>query len=300
MTELEDDLLKDCNKKYFIERYYKEDTKKTNVIRHLIFANDSKESEAGNYYNYSTIQFIRNIIKRYSAPRTFDVIEELKEFLIQESFKYFQKNDENNNNVTIPIKEENIFIEKINNENTEIQIENEIKKSYLMKIKKIPNLKLKYLILDKINYVRNAFTPPYIYYKEFVDEDFFDKKNKKFKNNNKKIEVLVIEIELGGKIINFRSKIFTGNGKYYVFITGTKELPKNNKMFDYESNIKENEFRIEFEIDMNELELKNNKLKKWTKKDGILKLYYEIKPKESSKNEDIIIKNRKIIKKYNK
>ena len=28
-------------------------------IKHLIFANDSKESEAGNYYNYSTIKILR-------------------------------------------------------------------------------------------------------------------------------------------------------------------------------------------------------------------------------------------------
>ena len=45
-------------------------------------------------------------------------------------------------------------------------------------------------------------------------------------------------------------------------------------MFNYESNIKENEFRIEFEIKMDKLV--KNKLKKYTINDGILKLYYEI------------------------
>ena len=283
MTELEDDLFKDFNKKYFIERYYNEDTKKTNVIRHLIFANDSKESEAGNYYNYSTIQFIRNIIESYSNPRTFDVIEELKEFLIQESNKYFKLNEEQKKEDKIdemPIEKENIIIEEKNNENNK---KNETK-TYLMKIKEIPNLHLKdFQFEDKFKYFGKAFIPRYLYYKEFINEDFFNKKNENINDENKyekknkekkKIEVLIIAIELAGKIKNFRQKIIKRNEKFYAFITGTKELQKNNKMFNYESNIKENEFRIEFEIKMDKLV--KNKLKKCTINDGILKLYYEI------------------------
>ena len=50
-------------------------------------------------------------------------------------------------------------------------------------------------------------------------------------------------------------------------------------MFYYCSEIKENEFRIEFEINISELELKTTKLKKFIFKNGILKLYYKIKSK---------------------
>ena len=74
--------LKNVNNKFFIEKYYNEQIKKHIVIRHLIFANDSKESEAGNYYNFSSINFLRNIIVSISNQRPFDVIKELKEFLI--------------------------------------------------------------------------------------------------------------------------------------------------------------------------------------------------------------------------
>ena len=50
-------------------------------------------------------------------------------------------------------------------------------------------------------------------------------------------------------------------------------------MFYYYSDIKENEFRIEFEINIHELELQTTKLKKFIFKNGILKLYYKIKSK---------------------
>ena len=51
------------------------------MIKHLIFANDSKESEAGNFYNYSTIKFLRNEILSFTNHRSFDIIEDLRSFL---------------------------------------------------------------------------------------------------------------------------------------------------------------------------------------------------------------------------
>ena len=295
-----DEINKDFNNKYFIERYYKEDTKKTNVIRHLIFANDSKESEAGNYYNYSTIQFIRNIILGLSYQKTFDVIQEFKEFLIQESFKYFHLNEEQKKEsklhdyLILPINEKNLIIEEIKKENNnKIQIENEIKKSYLIKINS--NLQIKEFHSDFKN-LGNEFTPPFRYYREFVDKKFLKKDNK----SENKIEVLVIEIDLAGKIKDFRPKISQKYGKYYVLITGIKELPKNNDMLYLFSNIEENEFRIEFEINMNELELLSNKLIKNTTKDGIIKLYYEIKSSEKYDDEIEIRSNLKSISKVKK
>ena len=96
----------------------------------------------------------------------------------------------------------------------------------------------------------------------------------------------MILIELAGKIKDFRPKIMARNGKYYVNITGIKELSKLGEMQNYYSDMDENEFRIEFELNMDELELKSNKLKKSVMNDGIIKLYYEIKTKEE-KNSDI-------------
>ena len=153
----------DVNNKYFIENYYDEVNKKSRVIKHLIIANDSKESEAGNYYNYSSINFIRNIIVTNNDQKFFDIIKELKEFLIQESIKYLETNDD----VFIPINEDNIIIEEKKNENNE---KNQ-KKTYLMKIQNTSNFQLKKLQTDEsgnFKYLRNAFTPPFSYYIEFL------------------------------------------------------------------------------------------------------------------------------------
>ena len=303
ITEIDNVINQDVNKKYFIERYENEVNKKSIVIRHLIYANDSKESEAGNYYNYSSINYLRNIIVAISNQRAFDIIKELKDFLIHDSFEYIELNEEQKkkdkkvDKIITPFTEKNIIIEeKI--ENNEIQNEqNEDnkeqknqKKTYLMKIIDIPNLRLKKLQTDEsgnFKYLGNAFIPNYSYYTELVDKNTLKKIDKNNKLNiNDQMEVLIIAIELAGKIKDFRPKINTRNGKYYIIISGEKELPKVNDIVYY-SDIEENEFRIEFEINMDEIELQSNKLLKNATKDGIVKLYYEIKSKSKKKEGEL-------------
>ncbi len=157
-----------------------------------------------------------------------------------------------------------------------------------MKIKKDSNLKIKYFLhsTDNLNYSGNEFIPPYSYYIEFVKKSFLNKNYK----GNEKIEVLVIAIELAGKIKNLRAAI---NYDYKVRITGIKELFKSDNIDDYESNIEENKFRIEFKIDLDGKLLKSNIPIKNTHKDGIIKLYYEIKQKEKFDNEIKIIQKEK-------
>ena len=89
---------------------------KTLKIKHVILANDSIESEAGDYYNYSTIQFLRNILQFNSrCPLTnFDLISELRHFIYCKINDYFENivyplnlNISENNNKKI-LKLENI------------------------------------------------------------------------------------------------------------------------------------------------------------------------------------------------
>ena len=284
-TDYTNDDQKNTNNKFHLEKFENNEQKIT--VRHLIYANDSKESEAGNFYNYSTIKIIRNAIESESGRKVnFDIIEELKNFLIEKSYEYMELNDEQKKkdkkekDSIKPIKDKNDI--KIT-EDEKNQKENDSKK-FIMKLDdKISNLSLKKLSTDEsgnFKYTGNSFVPTYNYYKKTVKRNFLDKKYK----GDEDVEVLIIMIELPGEIEDFRPKINpTGSGKYFISISGVKKLSKINDASYLYSDLDENEFRIEFEINMDEIELKDNKLIKNTTKDGIIKLYYEIKKKKKEK-----------------
>ena len=295
MTELDIgviDFKQKTNKIFYIEEFNNEETKKSITIRHVIFANDSKESEAGNYYNYSTIKFLQIIIMSVSNANQFDIVNDLIEYLEAKSLKYIELTSEqklqdkkDEKNIIHPITKEHIKIEDIDD-----QKENKVKKS-VMKIDNLSNLNLKRLITDEsgnFKYTGNAFVPPYSYYKEVVKRNFL----KKDFVGDEDVEVLVIAIELAGKIDDLRQKINEGKGKYFVTISGMKKLSEVNNISFLYSDIDENEFRIEFEINMDEYELKSSKLIKNNTKDGIIRLYYELKDKTETKEENIKINNK--------
>ncbi len=291
------------NNKIYLEKFVGLNDKQEVTIRHLIYANDSKESEAGNFYNYSTIKIIINVIEAYThRVQNFDIIEQLKKYLAEKCRDYMELNDEQNNkdknnekDIIIPINYNNIIIEDEKNQN-----ENDSKK-FIMKLNdKISNLNLKKLSTDEsgnFKYTGNSFVPPYSYYKKTVKRNFLDKKSKK----DEDVDVLIIMIELPGKIEEFRPKInATGSGKYNISISGVKKLSEINDVSYLYSDLDENEFRIDFEINMDEIELKNNKLLKTNQNNGIIKLYYEIKKKEKEDENITITKENKEKKNNNK
>ena len=64
-------------------------------------------SEAGNYFNEQTIEYIRNLIKAETRIKLFDVIEEVKQFLSFNSNLYMVKDNKDR-----PIKLEDIELKK--------------------------------------------------------------------------------------------------------------------------------------------------------------------------------------------
>ena len=64
---------------------------KENDIIHLIYANE--DSDAGKYYNESTLDFIENIYQNINASKPYDVIETIKERYIQVSEDIIEKNE---------------------------------------------------------------------------------------------------------------------------------------------------------------------------------------------------------------
>ena len=252
------------NKTCFIENF--SNFKKNITIKHFILANDSIESEAGNYYNFSTIYFLKNFLVSEGNPKKFDLLSELKDFIFNNSYKYFKRNDINESEEIIyPIDFDKIQI--LENENNKKKI---ILPSNL-DIKLINNINKESFNFEKF------YVPKYSYYKKRVKKSFINKNiNDKEKE---KVEVLVIEIELNGKIKELKQKINIDKYNYYNFLIAGKEELKDNNDIIIENNDKENKFKLEFKINMDELQLKNYNLIKFVKKNGIIKLYYEINTK---------------------
>ena len=75
-------------------RYYEitKDEKEPKVY-HLIYANE--DSEAGNYYNESTLNFIENLYQNITNYKSYDVIDTIKDRYIEVSEDIIEKNEKN-------------------------------------------------------------------------------------------------------------------------------------------------------------------------------------------------------------
>ena len=76
------------------QNYYLESKDKINIV-HLIMEREG--SEVGNYYNQSTILFLRKQIKLCIKNQRFDVIESFRQYLSISSGTYMEKPIEINN-----------------------------------------------------------------------------------------------------------------------------------------------------------------------------------------------------------
>ena len=122
--------------KYYYEK--NEDFK----IFHLIYANEG--SEAGNYYNKTTLDFLENSFQDITNLETFDVIKTVKKRFIDLSNEFFENFDK-------------ITINDFNNDSKSIKLMNH------------NNLTLKKCFIDELgfsNLKSNEFEPKYNYYKK--------------------------------------------------------------------------------------------------------------------------------------
>ena len=127
----------------------KENTSNQKKVIHLFMAKEG--SDAGKFFNYNTIEFIKTVIESQTKSRTFDVLEEVKEFLSFNSLTYMIKEE----NKEKPINKDEIEI-KTENENTYLQCKNK-------------NFKLKDCIINEMgisNFTsENSINPSFICYK---------------------------------------------------------------------------------------------------------------------------------------
>ena len=129
---------------YFFEK--KIDEKEQNIF-HLIYANE--KSEAGNYYNYFTLNFIEKCYQGITNLKKFDIIESLKERFINVYEEIIEKSEKN---------------EKITKDSFDSK-----PNSYIIKLKNEEEITLKKCLIDELgfsNLKSNGFEPKYNIYKK--------------------------------------------------------------------------------------------------------------------------------------
>ena len=240
----------DENRYIYIEEI---DDEKKNYIIHLIMAREG--TEAGNYYNKTTIDYLRDNIIFIPKQSTFDVIEKFKKFLCLNFNNYFN----------IPYNYYNQF------ENDQIINYNNIEcDGEKFKLNIDFDLKLKKCFIDDIgliSYKGLMRTPPFCYYKT----------NGKF----------IIQIEYCGKLEEYKIKKYISDGKYKFNIIGKIKQSKYYSKILF-SNIDDDYFILSFDIGLDYIVIKSNKYEVENDiKNGILNIIYELSYKVSENGENL-------------
>ena len=216
-------------------------------VFHLLFAADG--SEAGDYYNNYTIDFIEEKYNDDLDKHKFDVIEEIKSKIAEYSPRYltekFDKKDLNSNEESLNDK--------------------------VIKLKEKKQLILKKCQIDEIGFQTfkiNGFEPRYNY----------------FKNKN----CLEIRAELPGNVVPNVKKPQNIDGNTIINIYGEKKKDKvPEKLEDNLFNTREfGNFNLEIPFKNSDIKI-NPEIKEKSIKNGILSLKYDINSDE--KDEKITV-----------
>ena len=191
---------KDDKNKYFFKQNLKEDDR---IIIHLIMAN--QDSEAGKYYNDFAISFINTQLRQVKEKKPFDIVQNLKTFLVGISGEIFKT------------KLEDTSIE---------EDENKIKV-------KANKLELKDCFIDVLgnSIIKDKIFKPNYRYGFFVD-------------NKKKENKLFIEIELYAKW-EFSQEITRKDNHFIIHIEGKNTIPIPEREYIDYSYIPGNEFSLD-------------------------------------------------------
>ena len=251
ICNIENKILLEEYNKYYIEKPI--DKSKKGAI-HLIMGSNVKESEAY-CYNKTAFDYVRTEISAYNKGKKFDVLEELKKFLVKKSERFAESEEMNK----VPYTKEDITIEEKDG-------------SKYIKIKN--KAKLKKCLINQLgfsSFYGTLFSPNYICY---IDKDK-DKENE---------EKFIIEINTCGQGFTFdnikREEITEDGNKIIISITGKKKLKEYNIIETISSSTMDSgNFRIDIVLDGNKFKFKNaNVIKKKGK--GIIKFIYQLLNKE--------------------
>lgn len=188
--------------------FFKQILKESNrIIIHLIIANE--DSPAGKFYNKSTLKYLNKELSQIKDKKPFDIIKNLKEFLVSFSGEIFDKLEENS------IKEENDTIKVVGKE----------------------DLELKDCLIDVLgnNIIKDTkFIPKYRcgYFRDSSTEE------KKF----------FLEIELFG-IWKLSQKVEIKENYFIIYIKGEKEKKIAQKEYEFKNYIPNDNFELKIKVD---------------------------------------------------
>ena len=236
------------------------------AIYHLFMAKEG--SDAGKFFNDKTIDFIRSQILSQIKTKTFDVLEEIKEFLSFNSLIYMIK-EEN--------KERPIDIDEI-----EIKTEHEV--TYLQCKNK--NYQLKDCVIDGMGTpnvtAENSINPSFICYKGTYEN----------KKRNEKWPALIVKTEMFADTRNIKIKPILSEDyeTMNIIISCEKKFENDpNIIEEFEGgDIKEGDMRINIQFKLKDFELDEKKRPQVREPfPGIKLIYFKLEDK-NNKNEEII------------
>jgi hypothetical protein len=190
------------NQIFFIQKLKEKERK----VIHIIIANE--DSQAGKYYNKSTIKYLLIQLSQVKEKKPFNIIKNLKEFLISFSGEIFNKGIEKSS-----VKVENDCIKIVDNQD--------------LVLKECLNDVMGNIIID------NNYKPKYRY-SYFLDSST---KERKF----------FIEIELFG-IWNLFHRIEIKDNYFIIKITGQKEKKIIERNYEFKNYIPKGSFELEIKV----------------------------------------------------
>ena len=243
---------------YYTEEFNDDDDDNNQVqqdIVHLIMAKE--DTEAGKYYNKTTIDYIKNQIVVFVGIKKFPIEEKIKEFLFKVSKDIMEE----------PIDK----IDKIIIEDKFIKLSAEEGKEF----------KLKKCLIDELGmnlFVGTKYKPKYRY---------FIKKDKDEKSNN--INVFVIQFAMNGSVKGLKCKVSV-SGEYYFFtISGEKVINNENEKLEGLSNREEGYFSFEIKVPNSQILLAEHKVKKRSKMYGLVTLEFALLDQQSESEQNVPI-----------
>lgn len=218
--------------------FFKQNLKDSNrIIVHLIIANE--DSPAGKYYNISTIRYLKRQLEQVKVKKSFDIIKNIKDFLISFSGEIFEK--------------------KLEEENSLIEAQDSIKIP-----ENIP-LDLKDCLIDELgnNIIKDTKYKPKYRYGYFTDSSTEERK-------------FFLEIELFG-IWKIYHRIKINDNNFIIIIKGEKEKKISERNYEFYNYIPNNEFEFEIKVDSTKGIVKDDP--KTEEENGLYILIFSIRKK---------------------